>query len=54
MFNALVTTVIVSRPLDRRSARWPRCRAMAVVVVPPLKTTTSPGRTSSAAARAIR
>ena len=50
MLSALVTTVIAGRlELAARSARAASRRAVALVVVPPLKPTTVPSGTRSAA-----
>ncbi len=55
MLSALVTTVIAGRAeVAARSARAPRRRATAEVVVPPLKATTLPSSSRSHAAAAIR
>ena len=55
MLSALVTTVIAGRSAElARSARAARRRAVALVVVPPLKPTTDPSSANSAAAEAIR
>ena len=54
MLRALVTTVTAGRsPLAAISGRLASWRATALVVVPPLRPTTVPGSTRSAAATAI-
>src|SRR5512138_605482 len=55
MLSALVTTVIAGRSDDvARSDRAASRRAVALVVVPPLKPTTDPSTARSAAAAATR
>ena len=55
MFSALVTTVTVGDgPADPRSERMARALATSVVVVPPLRPATWPGRTMLAASAPMR
>ena len=55
MFSALVTTVTVgSVPPCPRPGRVASARATSVVVVPPLRPTTWPGRTRLAASAPMR